>query len=351
MHCRWLAARHDVRLFAYRCDFDDVAHREVQHLRDVAFDPFFQASDVVVFHFGVYYPLFDLLPVAPTNAGRVVVFHNVTPKEFVAASHHDTIDRSHRQMANIAFADHVLCVSRTNLETLRSAGIDVPATVVPLSVEVASALPPVKASASDGVVRIAYVGRFVRSKGPGDLLAAVEAVAADDADVRLRLDLIGNGDFSDPAMIEALRATIVDLAARYGARLRIALHADAPEDRKKSILRDADLFVLPSYHEGFCVPILEALAYGCRVVTYDNSNLPNICGGLATLVPTGDVPALSRAIAREIRLAPVDLGAYATRIEPHLRAFSVRNVRSAFVHRIESVARRKTAAARDARHA
>ena len=45
------------------------------------------------------------------------------------------------------------------------------------------------------------------------------------------------------------------------------------------------------------MPVLEALASGCKVISYDNSNLPAISGGLAQLVPTGDVAALAAAIA------------------------------------------------------
>ena len=36
------------------------------------------------------------------------------------------------------------------------------------------------------------------------------------------------------------------------------------------------------------MPVVEALASGCRVISYDNSNLPAVGGGLSDLVPTGD---------------------------------------------------------------
>ena len=59
----------------------------------------------------------------------------------------------------------------------------------------------------------------------------------------------------------------------------------------------ADLFVLPSYHEGYCVPVVEALFAGCPV-TYDAGNLPFASGGLGALVPTGtSMP--SRAATRQ----------------------------------------------------
>jgi hypothetical protein len=42
---------------------------------------------------------------------------------------------------------------------------------------------------------------------------------------------------------------------------------------------------------------MEALKSGCFVIAYDNSNLPNVTGGLARLTPTGDTAALSAAIS------------------------------------------------------
>ena len=97
----WLSQSHQVRLFAYACDQPQLPFTKVDDLRAVIFDPHFRASDLVVFHFGVHYPLFDALSVCPVNAKRLVVFHNITPKEFIAPSHHDTADLSFKQLANL----------------------------------------------------------------------------------------------------------------------------------------------------------------------------------------------------------------------------------------------------------
>lgn len=335
----WLSQRHAVAFFGFRCDFDDMPFRRVETLADVAFDAWFQSSDVVIFHFGVFYPLFDLLPVVPTIAHRIVVFHNITPKQFVSETHHDVIDRSFRQIANMAFADHVVCDSQTNLDVLRNAGIHVPATVIPLAIELEEFRHHAKPSAVDGVVRIAFVGRFVRSKGPADLVEAVALLIMRNLHARLRIDLVGNIGFSDPAVVQGLREAIAELAPLHRERLVIEMHGDADDATKKRILVDADLFVLPTYHEGFCVPILEALACDCQIVAYDNSNVPHVAGGFAALVPTGDVDALSVAIEHRI----AELGRrefHRTAIAAHLDAFAVRRVRERFVRHVEAIAAR-----------
>lgn len=287
---------YDIRLFAYECDYHDLNFTKVTNLEDIAFDPHFLSSDLIIFHFGVYYPLFNLLPICPKSAKRLVVFHNITPKQFVTPDNHSVIDKSFDQMSNIVFADHVLCVSEVNLHVLREAGISTPASVLPLAVQGGLQIPVSKPSRNDGLIRLAFIGRFVRSKGPQELLSAVEKVLERSDSVHLSLDMIGNVSFSDNTLLSEIKINSEQIMRRFGARIRIAIHGDASNEKKHSILRNADLFVLPTYHEGFCVPIVEALASGCRVVVYENSNTPFISGDLARLTPTGNVEDLSCAL-------------------------------------------------------
>lgn len=344
----WLAETHEVRLFAYTCDQAGLPFTQVGDLRQLIFDAHFGASDLVVFHFGVHYPLFDALSVCPRRARRLVVFHNITPRAFVAPSQHATVERSFLQLANLMFADHVVCDSQTNLDVMREAGIDTPATVLPLALRATPAVPPSKPSARDGVVRIAFVGRFVRSKGVDELIAAMAPVLRASPQRRLRLDLVGNLAFSDAALVERMRLAIARLRRSFDARVAVAIHASAPESLKAQILRDADLFVLPTYHEGFCVPILEALASGCKVISYDNSNVPAICGGLAQLVPTGDTGALAAAIGEAAALVATPAwGAgdapgyrrYAARALAHVHQFTPARTRRRFLRFISDFVR------------
>ena len=334
----WLrAAGHEVRLFAYACEFDDVPATIVDNEAQIVLDPFFQTCDLAVFHFGVYYPLFNVLPAVPRKAHRIVVFHNITPKHVLPAASHALIDKSFVQMANIAFADHVVCDSHTNKAVLREAGINVPATVLPLAVHTDLTAPPAKPSFDDGVVRIAFVGRLVQSKAPLDVLAAAQALLVAHGRLRLQVDLVANLGFSDPAVIQAVRDQLAQLGHRFGQRFTGQLHGNASEAVKMRVLTDADLFVLPTHHEGFCVPILESLASGCRVICYDNSNTPAVAGGLGTLVPTGDVAALCAAVDHDAALVRSEAwrkSGYAQAVQAsqaHLCDFAVDTVRMRFL--------------------
>lgn len=64
------------------------------------------------------------------------------------------------------------------------------------------------------------------------------------------------------------------------------------------LYRSAEMLVYSSLYEGFGLPILEAMALGTPVVTFDVSCLPEVAGNAAEVVPINDADALRRAVVR-----------------------------------------------------
>ncbi|MCY7321473.1 MAG: glycosyltransferase family 4 protein [Phormidesmis sp. CAN_BIN36] len=62
----------------------------------------------------------------------------------------------------------------------------------------------------------------------------------------------------------------------------------------------ADVFVYPSYYEGFGMPILEAMTLGAPVVAANTSSLPEVAGDAALFVEPNDVADLAEAILRVV---------------------------------------------------
>jgi glycosyltransferase involved in cell wall biosynthesis len=60
--------------------------------------------------------------------------------------------------------------------------------------------------------------------------------------------------------------------------------------------RSADVFVYPSFNETFGLPILEAMACGCPVVTSDVTAMPETAGGAAMLSDPTDPASIAKAM-------------------------------------------------------
>jgi glycosyltransferase involved in cell wall biosynthesis len=71
-----------------------------------------------------------------------------------------------------------------------------------------------------------------------------------------------------------------------------------PDDRLVREYQNADVFVQPSWYEGFGLPVLEAFACGTPVVCSNKGSLPEVSGGAALIVQPQDTIGLTEAMRR-----------------------------------------------------
>jgi O-antigen biosynthesis alpha-1,3-mannosyltransferase len=69
-----------------------------------------------------------------------------------------------------------------------------------------------------------------------------------------------------------------------------------PDDQLFALYRSARMLLYPSLQEGFGLPVLEAMACGCPVITANTSSLPEVAGDAAILADPSDAPGLADAI-------------------------------------------------------
>jgi glycosyltransferase involved in cell wall biosynthesis len=123
-----------------------------------------------------------------------------------------------------------------------------------------------------GSLRVLYLSNLIVSKGYRDVVQAVAELAIQRPDLRLRLDLAGapapEGDFVDAA---AQRSDLERLFAELPANVTATYHGSVEGSRKEQLLRDADVFVLPTWYinEGQPIAVLEALTSGVPVIATD----------------------------------------------------------------------------------
>ena len=89
--------------------------------------------------------------------------------------------------------------------------------------------------------------------------------------------------------------------------------SDDPESPLPYLYSAARMFVLPSFYEGFGIPILEAMACGCPVITSNATSLPEVAGNAALIVSPHSTEELAEAMVRidsdaETRTRLIELG-------------------------------------------
>ena len=138
-----------------------------------------------------------------------------------------------------------------------------------------------------GPWRIVGLGRLTEQKGFDVLIKAAGLLPASPP---WQIDIYGDGP---------LRAVLQQSIQRHGLQDRITLHGYTTDSA--SALDHADVFVLPSRHEGFGLVLVEAMLHGAQVIATDCPQGPReiLDGGrLGQLVPVGDAAALTTAIQR-----------------------------------------------------
>jgi glycosyltransferase involved in cell wall biosynthesis len=97
-----------------------------------------------------------------------------------------------------------------------------------------------------------------------------------------------------------LHKTIFESVARLGLQTRVHFLDYVPASDLPALVSGARVFVFPSLHEGFGLPILEAQACGTPVVCSMTSSLPEAAGDAALFFDPLDVDAIAGALARAL---------------------------------------------------
>ena len=95
-------------------------------------------------------------------------------------------------------------------------------------------------------------------------------------------------------------AELHQLAAELGITGDVVFAGGVPNEETVHFYRAADLLAYPSFNETFGLPILEAMACACPVVTSNVSSMPEIAGGAAILTDPHDPSAIARSILEGI---------------------------------------------------
>ena len=138
-------------------------------------------------------------------------------------------------------------------------------------------------------LRLLCIGRLCSAKGQHLLLSAMDDLRARGLDCVL--DLVGDGPDR-----HNLEATVLAL----NLQTLVTLHGAVGVSHVQEFMRQADLFVLPSFAEGVPVVLMEAMAMGLPCISTTITGIPELItpDEDGVLVPPGDAHTLAEQIYR-----------------------------------------------------
>ena len=253
-------------------------------------DPASRGGDATIFHFALPSPM--TAEFARLRGTKILQYHNITPASFFApydAQLFRLASLGRQELASLAGkVDLALGDSEFNRQELEALGFGRTG-VLPIAVDTARITeaprrPALEKILADGLINILFVGRIVPNKRIEDHIRLAELYKR-YVDSYYRFIFVGRYD-GVPRYYDAVRALIL----QYRMLPERFLFTGAVSDSDlAAYYRWADVYVSLSEHEGFCVPLVEAMAADVPVLAYGAGAVPETLGGAGVLFAPKDL--------------------------------------------------------------
>jgi lipopolysaccharide transport system ATP-binding protein len=262
-------------------------------------------EDVVFYHYSTedeFLPQISKL----VCARKILYYHNVTPGRWFADSlpeFAETLDRARDQYSFFSTFDAVAANSGFSLQdVLPYIGKETPATVFPptMAPDRLTRIVPEPVVLPRGKRIILWVGRVAPHKRPELAVAVCEQLFAACDDVVLVMVASGRRDFSQ--ITERFENVLHALPA--GTREKIYIKEDLSDAELAYVYAKAALLLCTSGHEGYCLPVNEALRFGLPVASFPQPAVEETMAGQGTILPEDVVEASRIILAILVSLQP-----------------------------------------------
>ena len=257
-------------------------------------------GDVAVYQFTTSSAVAGYL--AERGLPLIIDFHNFTGPEYFAGWEPQSVRRAAAAADELALlaprALLGLAKSRFSEETLRSAGC-VRTAVLPVLADYSRVTAPpdarvaaeLAARKAEGGTDVLFVGRIVPSKAQHELVKALWAYRR-LYDGQARLHLVGGT--SSFTYTKALQ----DYADDLGLSAAVRMPGEVPDGALAAYFEAADVYLSMSAHEGFGVPLVEAMVAGVPVVTRGAGAASDTVAGAALVLAAADPSYVAAALHR-----------------------------------------------------
>lgn len=248
-------------------------------------------KNILIYHYGEGSLLTDFI--LKLKAKKILRYHGVTPPKFLVENPKSLLDtiggnaeaRILAPAVDMAFATSDY--TRIELETLGFKNIN----ILPIFIEFDKYDKPISEDllvkkTNSKYKNLIFVGRIVPNKKQEDVIKTFYLYKK--INPYSRLFLIGETK-SCPAYVAFLKNLVAKLGLSLGNKdtsveKDVYLTGSINFDELLGFYRSSDIFVCMSEHEGFCVPLLEAMHFKLPVIAYNSTAMPFTLGDAGILI-------------------------------------------------------------------
>ncbi len=269
---------------------------EAAELKDL---PKIREEDLVIYHGSTGSKLnFDI---AGYPGRKIMIYHNITPPGFFRRYNKEARENMEYGYEGIRYLKdkfaYCIADSEYNKQELRRMGYECPIDVCPILIpfEDYDREPSAKVLKQyrDGKKNWLFVGRIAPNKKQEDVIRAFYCYQR-DYEPESRLFLVGNA-----GGMEIYEARLKNYIHVLGLDEKVIIPGHIPFDETLAYYRLADVFVCMSEHEGFCVPLAEAMHFGVPIAAYGCCAVPDTLGNGGLLLDSKE-PEVAAAAANRL---------------------------------------------------
>ncbi|MCB1192720.1 MAG: glycosyltransferase family 4 protein [Leptospiraceae bacterium] len=240
-----------------------------------------KVKDAIIFHFSMSSKLTTFIQ---SHKGiKILIYHNITPSHFFEKFDSKFVElckRGREELSRLKNScDFVFCDSDYNAHELQEIGFKNVETIPIVFPEKIWKIPPDKYTLQkfqDGRKNILFVGRMAPNKKQDDLIYLLKEIL--EMDKNVRLILVGHYETREIYFLYLKK-----IIQKLNLEDSVVLAGSISQSELIAIYRAADLYCSMSEHEGFGVPIVEAMWHDVPVMAYNAAAVPETLGNSGIL--------------------------------------------------------------------
>ncbi|MEM7181972.1 MAG: glycosyltransferase family 4 protein [Spirochaetota bacterium] len=292
-----LEPEHEVLLFS---EYSDPKYQAKICKTDQLWQAITDNSAILIYHHSTFWELgHEILSKAQCKV--ILRYHNITPAEFFKNYDLFTYEQCQKgikqtkELIDSRRISYILTTSQFNVAEVEKLGFTQKKKIKILApFHQIDSFPPAslqKMETSKGKINILFVGRFVPNKGHLHILEVLEAYRnAYGSNIHATITGSIYPEF------HSYLQEFTNRAHEKGLLDYIDINHHVPLATLQQLYQNADIFLLLSEHEGFCVPILEAQYYRVPIIAVKSSAIGETLGKQQVLFENFDSSAIASAI-------------------------------------------------------